>query len=617
LKDPAPRRLPRVLVAGLIAACLLAAYGGGLGGPFVFDDRVAIVENPTLRALWPPSVPLAPPVETPVAGRPVANLSFALSYALGGLSPRGYRVANLGLHWAFALLVFGLTRRTLERTGSRSPEAKAAATALLFALHPLASECVLYATQRTELLAALAIGGTLLAAERHLRSEGGFDRDAALAIGICALGMGCKESVAIAPFAVWLYDAAYVAGGLRRALAKRPALYLGLASTGIVWLALHASGPRRGSVGFDLGVSVSSYLAHQMELLPTYLSRVVWPNPLILDYGWPLPLAWSEVALDAGLVAVLLGLSVWIFLRQPRTGFPLALAWLALLPASTIPIATEVGAERRMYVPLAALLALAVPGAASLLERSAIGRHATTLAGVSVLGLALALGATTRARTHDYQSETGLWQGVVALRPKQPRPLVNLGSALRDAGRPEEAKSRFEAALALHPSYARAEAQLALLAQDAGDLAGAERHLRRAVERDPSEGRVRTNLGEILARRGAVAEAREQWRAALEHDPSLAFAANNLAWSLATHPDATLRDGAEAVRLAQHAVALTRGTDADLLDTLAAAYAEHGRFAEALTTLERTRELVVEPGVREMLEGRVRLYREGRPYRSR
>jgi Flp pilus assembly protein TadD len=603
-------------VAALLFASLVASYAGGLGGPFVFDDQVSIVENPTLRTLWPPRVPLSPPTETPVAGRPLANLSFAVSFAVGGLNPWGYRALNLLLHGLVALGLFALVRRTLERCDTPSATGCAAATALLFALHPLTSECILYATQRTELLAGCFVLATLLAAERVMRARARFGLAGALAVVCSALGMACKESAAIAPIAVWLYDGAYGAGGLARALRARAPLYAGLACSWGVWLLLNRSGPRQGSVGYELGVSASSYLAHQMELVPTYLARVVWPDPLVLDYGWPLPLAWSEVGLELLGVALTLAGSAALFLWRPTLGTPLALGWLALLPSSSlVPIATEVGAERRMYLPLACLLALGTFGVSGGLQRALPAERARAVGIGVTLALVLALGATTRARTRDYQSKEVLWRGVVAARPGQPRPLVNLGSALREAGRPDEARTHFDAALELWPAYARAEAQLALLAQDRGDFAEAERHLRRALARDPGDGRARNNLGELLARRGATGEAILAWREALARDPSLALSANNLAWTLATHPDASVRDGNEAVALGERAVALTGGTDAALLDTLAAAYAESGRFEDAIRTLEHALGRSPEPGLRFGLEARLRGYREGRPYR--
>ena len=92
----------------------LAAFSNSFGGPFVFDNQLAIAENPTIRRLWPLWSPLSPPNNgTTVTGRPLLNLSLALNYAVGGLDVRGFHAANLAIHLAAALLLFGILRRTL------------------------------------------------------------------------------------------------------------------------------------------------------------------------------------------------------------------------------------------------------------------------------------------------------------------------------------------------------------------------------------------------------------------------------------------------------------------------------------------------------------------------
>jgi hypothetical protein len=105
-------------------------------------------------------VPLSPPRDTPVAGRPLVNLSLAVNYAIGGLDVRSYHVTNLALHLLVALAFFGVVRRTLRL--SRMPHDLAACAdglalgcALVWALHPLNTEVVNYVVQRTESMMAL------------------------------------------------------------------------------------------------------------------------------------------------------------------------------------------------------------------------------------------------------------------------------------------------------------------------------------------------------------------------------------------------------------------------------------------------------------------------------
>jgi protein O-mannosyl-transferase len=96
------------VVAGVLV------YLNSLSAPFIFDDQTSILNNSQIRRLWPPTVPLSPGRETPVAGRPIVNLTFAINYAAGGLDVRGYRLTNLAIHLLAALTLFGVVHRTLR-----------------------------------------------------------------------------------------------------------------------------------------------------------------------------------------------------------------------------------------------------------------------------------------------------------------------------------------------------------------------------------------------------------------------------------------------------------------------------------------------------------------------
>jgi hypothetical protein len=105
---------------GLLVLAALVAYQNSFSVPFLFDDTAAIVDNPTIRHLWPIGEPLSPPGGLTVGGRPVLNLSFAVNQALGGLNVTGYHAVNLAIHILTGLTLFGLVRRTLELVGGRT-----------------------------------------------------------------------------------------------------------------------------------------------------------------------------------------------------------------------------------------------------------------------------------------------------------------------------------------------------------------------------------------------------------------------------------------------------------------------------------------------------------------
>ena len=100
--------------AAILAFATLLAYANSLNGPFVFDDLLSVVENPTIRDLSQVGNVLRSERELPTAGRPLVNLSFALNYAAGGLDVTGYHLVNIAFHVACGLVIFGIIRRTLE-----------------------------------------------------------------------------------------------------------------------------------------------------------------------------------------------------------------------------------------------------------------------------------------------------------------------------------------------------------------------------------------------------------------------------------------------------------------------------------------------------------------------
>ena len=114
VRAPELGRLQAVLAAVLIAAAAATAYHNSLRVPFVYDDLKAIPENPSIRHLWPPwDALLSAPGDTTVGGRPVANLTLAVNYALSGTDVWSYHLLNLLVHALSGLTLFGIVRRTL------------------------------------------------------------------------------------------------------------------------------------------------------------------------------------------------------------------------------------------------------------------------------------------------------------------------------------------------------------------------------------------------------------------------------------------------------------------------------------------------------------------------
>lgn len=554
----------------------LVAYANALNGPFILDDEHAIVGNESIRQLQPISRFIFAERESPVAGRPLVNLSFALNYAAHGLQVQGYHTTNLALHLLCGLALFGCIRRTLlapevpDRLVARSTDVAAAVTSI-WLVHPLNSEIINYVTQRSELLMALCCLLTIYGIARSHQSPRARAWQA-MSVVCCAAGMASKESMVTVPFLAVVYDRTFWWPSWRAAIAKRWGHYLGLAATWSLLVALMWSGPRAHTVGFDVGVSPWTYLLNQVVLITRYLWLTIWPRDLVVHYGAPRALALSDV-LAPGLFVVCLGvLALVCVAKRPRLGFLGVWFFVILAPTSSVvPIATEVGAERRMYLPLAALVTLAVVGAVLLWRRvmredaagrppgAAIGRGAAI-----VLVMLLLVG--TAARNREYASRLTLAETVLARWPAgashhmvgsalllenrraeglahlrravegDPRAHFTLGYELFRGGEYDEAIPQLEAFVRKQPLLLEVVSARLILGQmfsSRGQYDAAEREFTRVLEMVPGHINAQVNLGDMLFAQARYREAIPRYRAYLTRRPASVGALTNIGIALA------------------------------------------------------------------------------------
>jgi len=311
----------------LILAATMLAYANSFSGPLVFDDLPWIEMNSHIRHLWPLWNTLQPPHGAAGTGRPVVCLTLALNYAVSGLHPWSYHLANLVTHASAALVLFGIVRRTLQgprlrdRFGTHA-NGLAAAVAVCWAVHPLQTESVTYIIQRTESLMGLFLLLTLYCVIRGRDSPrrlGWY----ATAVVCCALGMGSKETMVVTPIIVLLYDRIFLANSWTELWKKRSVLYAGLAATWLILISLViVNNALGGGLLGSPAVSWWRYAKNQFGAIAHYLRLTFWPDALCLDYGWqvsPLPTSWK--AIGVVLVAGLAAATGWALANVPPVGF--------------------------------------------------------------------------------------------------------------------------------------------------------------------------------------------------------------------------------------------------------------------------------------------------------
>jgi tetratricopeptide (TPR) repeat protein len=526
-----------LLAALVIVLAGLAAYGNSFHGEFALDDLPAIKENRTIQQTW--LAALHPPADgQTVTGRPLVNLSFAANFkwdaAHGGdgFGVTGYHVVNLVIHLLAGLALFGLVRRTLELPQLRAQFAGdalpvALAAALLWVLHPLQTESVTYLAQRAESLMGMFYLTTFYCFVRGTQSSRfGNWVWLALAALACFLGVFCKEVMITAPVLILLYDFIFVAATPREIFRRRGLMY-GLFVLAMILQVKQAVsvGTRGLSAGFGAGMGWLDYVKSQPPAIAHYLALAFWPHPLTLDYGDKPVASWLVVLAALALILALVAGTAWLLWKRPGLGFLGAWFFVILAPSSSvIPITTEIAAEHRVYLPLAAVAVLAALGL-----RAWFGRRA----GWAVAAVALALGVITNARNADYHSGLDLWRDTVAKHPDIARAHENYGIMLAEAGRLPESVQEYETALRLRPFYPDCENNLGNVLGQLGDDEGAAQHYARAIVgllRDTDRAVAYYNLGNAL-REMAMKTADPV------HDPHMQQALNDYEKAIKLRPD--------------------------------------------------------------------------------
>jgi tetratricopeptide (TPR) repeat protein len=258
------------------------------------------------------------------------------------------------------------------------------------------------------------------------------------------------------------------------------------------------------------------------------------------------------------------------------------------------------------------------------------------------------------AEKGEFDMAIGHYNEALRLKPDYVKAINNLGSVLKKQGKIDEAIKQWERALQLQPDFANPHYNLGVTMAEQGKYEDAVNHLNEALRARPGWAEAHYKLGGVYARQGKIKQAAEQFAEALRLDPdyvearvSLARsllelgqvlpaighyykilqlepdnidALNNISWFLATSKDTSIANPAEAIRLAQHACELTQYKQAELLDTLAAAYASAGRFNEATATAEKAVNLAEAAGKKntaEEIKKRLELYKAGQPYQQK
>lgn len=522
------------LTAALLVLLVVLAYSNSLHGPFTYDDYSDVLENTSIRHLWP-LWGILHEAGKGYMTRPVANLTFALDYALGGPKPFWFHVTNLLIHLGAALALLGLVRRTLVLPVFRGRFTETVSTlalviAGLWAVHPLDTEAVAYITQRYESLASMFMLLTLYCLVRSQGSSRRWMWEGLTALA-CLGALGSKEVAVALPLLALLYDRTFLAGGFRKAWRTRRPLYLAL---GIDWalfafIQLHPT--PRPFAGFSLATPWWRYALNQPAVILHYLRLAIWPHPLVFDYFWRVVTIWKPLIPGLLVVGGLLAFTGWALIKRPLLAFLPACFFAILGPTSSFMPILDLAVEHRMYLPLVTVIAALILVLHALWSRlQAAPPMCQKWARVSmILGLGGAvtiLGTLTFLRNEDFLDPMDLWRSVTLAVPDNPRGHNNYAFNLSLAGYLPQAIQEYEKAVTLAPRMALFHSNYGLTLAKAGNYQKALDQLRLAVVLDPNTPKYVANLGFVLLLKGSVDNAVICFETALRMNPryDLAYA---------------------------------------------------------------------------------------------
>ncbi|PWU17989.1 MAG: hypothetical protein C5B50_10090 [Verrucomicrobia bacterium] len=430
-------------------------------------------------------------------------------------------------------------------------------------------------------------------------------------------------------------------------LEKVPFLLLSAAASVVAIIAQGSSQSFISLEKFPVGARIANALVSYAR----YLGKTFWPDSLAVFYPYPGGWAWWKVC-GAGLVVAALTVAAIILARR-KPWWAVGWFWFAgmLMPViGLVQVGVQSMADRYTYLPLIGIFVAIVWGTTDLLSVQGSRPIAIGVAG-TVLLVACAVASSFQLR--HWRNSHLLFEHAASVTTGNARAEYCLGATLQNDKEPAQAAAHFIKAIQISPDFAEPHAALGDIEAARTNLAAATLEYRTALRYNPRLAPAHYGLGNMLLKQGQPGQALEQFqqtvqlkpdfpeahyqlavlllsrmdsreaiahfRAALASRPDWLEALNNLAWTLATDPEPGLRNGSEALRLAARAVELTQTNSAGTLDTLSAAYAETGQFAQAIQVANQAEKLALSSGqkefVREIGEHR-KMYESGKAYRT-
>lgn len=603
----------------------LALYWPATSHDFILlDDGQYVTDNPhVVSGLSLANVKWAFTSAYASNWHPLTWISHMLDCSIFGLFAGGHHLTNVLLHAANTLLLFFALKRL---TQSALPSFVVAA---LFAWHPAHVESVAWVAERKDVLSTFFLMLTLLAYACYVNEfkvQGSkFKVWYRLALICFALGLMSKPMLVTLPCVLLLLDY----WPLKRIEDSKPAIkrlfiekipFFALAFAACIstLVAQHAGGAIQSVAEVPLRLRILNSLTAYLH----YVEKAFWPVKLSIYYLLPahVPIV-PAICSAAIMIAITVAAFVW------RVRWPWVLTgWLwyvgTLVPViGLVQVGSQAMADRYTYIPFVGLFIAVVWSVEQIFRNAPNGKTiATALATASLLACV----TLTHLQLNYWHNSISLFQHATEVTPNNYFAEYELGTALADAGRIDDAIIHHTASLRINPSYEPAHFHIGLELATVGKLDDAAFHFSEALKRDPTSQELHNNLGTVLAQQNKLDAAVAQFQQAIQINPQYGRAYLNCALTqerlsqfglaftnftkarelepdslltmarfasfLATCPDLRWRNALAALQLAENASNLTQRQNPLCLSTLAVSFAANGNFSNAVATAELARD---------------------------
>lgn len=552
-----------LLIAFLFVSVTVALYAPSLHYDFIgLDDDELVVRNPDIKGFSLDRVLTLVQRHYVTLYVPVTMLSYAVDYQIWHLTPFGFRFTNVALHFLNAFLVFYLIRLIQKNS------LIAFSSALIFILHPVQVESVVWIAERKNVLSAFFLFLSLIYYWKAITTTKKERKYLILTFVLFVLGMLSKPSVIVFLFLIFLINVFYFNG--RHDIRRRAWFYLGVIGVCVLVTISTIFGTATdvehyqyhgNSYLINVFVMMTVFWKYWMLLLFPYHQNILYSSPIYRSL-FNLPVLSSAIALMMFALFLL-----WMSKRNKQVLFWLAWFLVGLIPVSNLiaPLPSIMN-DRYLYVPMVGFFVaffVLLKDFSSGFSFGA-GRRRHVIVGIFMIFLFIPYAILTFQRIPDWKNAETLWQSALLRAPREDSriyyyyginqldlgkyersiellkksvslhvsadALLALGTAYVAAGKIVEAEPYLNEVIRLDPNRSAAYDQLAVVYRKMKRLDEAKVFYEKAIQLQPRNAVLYNNYALYFMDTDEPQKAHELWRRALELDPDCLYALRNLVW---------------------------------------------------------------------------------------